>query len=72
MGNLGGLTLYQPIIMNPWINNWNSPDLTTEVTVAANEWNAVLRWNAFDATSDGKTFDILKAKIPYINISKII
>ena len=72
MGNLGGLTLYQPIIMDPWINNWNSPDLTTEITVAAGEWNEVLRWNAFDASSDGNTFDILKAKIPYVNMSKII
>ena len=58
--------------MNPWINNWNSPDLTTEVAVAVKEWNEILRWNSFDATKDGTTFDILMAKIPYINVSKII
>ena len=74
MGNtpLLGIKGYPKIIMDPWINNWNSPDLTNEITVAVNEINSVMKWNSFDATKDGKNLDLAKVKIPYINVSKII
>tara|TARA_B110001450_G_C17446290_1_gene410067 strand:+ start:75 stop:314 length:240 start_codon:yes stop_codon:yes gene_type:complete len=63
---------YPKIVMDPWINNWNSPDLTNEITVAVNEINSVMRWNSFDATTDGINLDLAKVKIPNINVSKLI
>ena len=63
---------YMPIVVNPWPINWNSPDLTNELQVAINEWNSVLRYDSFDATTDGINLDINKIKYPNINFSKII
>ena len=53
MGNtipLGGTKDYLPIYANPWPNNWNSPDLTAQISLAIGEWNSALAWNSFYAT----------------------
>ena len=74
MGNTPLLKLdgYKPIVVNPWPINWNSPDLTNELTVAIDEWNSVLRFDSFDASKDGINLDFSMIKYPNINFSKLI
>ena len=52
MGNipLGYNKTYFKIDWVPWPNNWNSPELTDQITQAVKEWNSVSYYDSFEAT----------------------
>ena len=83
MGNLPttiplSLTLgYQPDRWDPWPNNWNSPELTDQLTQALNTWNSWLYYISFEATRDPITattqyLNLGMVTYPKFNVTKII